>query len=190
MPRKKIAAPEPNEQELMEQAVDAMEGAAAEETDHDGTPSEETLAQMEREYLASSADGAVPPGDGSDAPIDDNVGDGDNPPSNEDMSGSGEPTYEEQAASEPDGSTPEEKPQGALPVNADAGGGEPPAGSPVGEENEVSGDYAALLKELGEAGAEDTGETPLLSDSEAPGEAGVADAPSAFSDGGSVRRSR
>ena len=185
MPRKKIAAPEPNEQELMEQAVDAMEGAAAEETDHDGTPSEETLAQMEREYLASSADGAVPPEDGSDAPIDDNVGDGDNPPSNEDMSGSGEPTYEEQAASEPDGSTPEEKPQGALPVNADAGGGEPPAGSPVGEENEVSGDYAALLKELGEAGAEDTGETPLLSDSEAPGEAGVADAPSAFSDGGS-----
>ena len=62
MPRKKIAAPEPNEQEFMEQAMDAMEGAAAEETDHDGTPSEETLAQMEREYLASSADGAVPPG--------------------------------------------------------------------------------------------------------------------------------
>ena len=185
MPRKKSVAPEPNEQELMEQAAEAVESAVAEGPTENAAPSVETLAQMEQEYLASSADGAVSPEDGSDVTSGDTVNDGDTPPPGEDMTGSDEPTYEEQVAAEPDGSAPEDEPQGALPVDAEAGGEEPPEGSPAGEENEASGDYAALLKELGEAGAADTGETPLLSDSEAPGEDGMADAPLALSDEGS-----
>ena len=185
MPRKKSVAPEPNEQELMEQAAEAVESAVAEGPTENAAPGVETLAQMEQEYLASSADGAVSPEDGSDVTSGDTVNDGDTPPPGEDMTGSDEPTYEEQVAAEPDGSAPEDEPQGALPVDAEAGGEEPPEGSPAGEENEASGDYAALLKELGEAGAADTGETPLLSDSEAPGEDGMADAPLALSDEGS-----
>ena len=185
MPRKKSVAPEPNEQELMEQAAEAVESAVAEGPTENAAPSVETLAQKEQEYLASSADGAVPPEDGSDAAIEEGGNDGDSPPPGEGMSGSDEPTYEEQAVSEPDGANPEDEPQGSLPVEADAGGEDPPESSPAGEENEASGDYAALLKELGEAGAADTGETPLLSDSEAPGEDGMADAPLALSDEGS-----
>ena len=169
----------------MEQAAEAVESAVAEGPTENAAPSVETLAQMEQEYLASSADGAVSPEDGSDVTSGDTVNDGDTPPPGEDMTGSDEPTYEEQVAAEPDGSAPEDEPQGALPVDAEAGGEEPPEGSPAGEENEASGDYAALLKELGEAGAADTGETPLLSDSEAPGEDGMADAPLALSDEGS-----
>ena len=181
MPRKKSVAPDPNEQEVMDQAADAVEGAVDEDpVGNDGAPSEETLALMEQEYLASSSDGAVPPEDGSDTSTDDNVGGGDTPPSGEDVSGSDEQAYEEQAVSEP-----EDELQGALPVDDDAGEEGTPEGSPAGGEDEASGDYAALLKELGEAGTDDTGETPLLSDSEVPGEDVVADAPLNLPDEGS-----
>ena len=54
MPRKKSVAPEPNEQELMEQAAEAVESAVAEGPTENAAPSVETLAQMEQEYLASS----------------------------------------------------------------------------------------------------------------------------------------
>ena len=134
MPRKKSVAPEPNEQELMEQAAEAVESAVAEGPTENAAPSVETLAQMEQEYLASSADGAVSPEDGSDVTSGDTVNDGDTPPPGEDMTGSDEPTYEEQVAAEPDGSAAEDEPQGALPVDAEAGGEEPPEGSPAGEE--------------------------------------------------------
>ena len=179
MPRKKSVAPDPNEQEIMDQTMDAVEGAVAEgPAGNDAAPSEETLAQMEQEYLASSVDRSVPPEAGSDASIEDNAsGGGDAPLTGEGMSGSGAQPNEEQTVSEPDGATPEDEPQDSLPADDDAGGGGPPEGSPVGGEAEVSDDYAALLKELGEAGADDTGETPLLTDSEMPREDGSTDDP-------------
>ena len=103
MPRKKSVAPDPNEQEVMDQTMDAVEGAVAEEpAGNDAAPSEETLAQMEREYLASSVDRSVPPEAGSDASIEDNASDGgDAPLTGEGMSGSGEQPNEEQTVSEP-----------------------------------------------------------------------------------------
>lgn len=100
MPRKKSVAPDPNEQEVMDQAADAVEGAVDEDpVGNDGAPSEETLALMEQEYLASSSDGAVPPEDGSDTSTDDNVGGGDTPPSGEDVSGSDEQAYDNESRS-------------------------------------------------------------------------------------------
>ena len=186
MARKKSVAPEPNEQEVMDQAADAVEGAVAEEpAEHDGAPSEETLAQMEQEYLASLADGAVSTEGGSEAPVEENASDGDTPPPGEDTSGSGEQTYEEQTASEPDGATTEDEAQGSLSAYDNSGEEGPPEGSPAGGEDEASDDYAALLKELGEAGADDTGEPPLLTDSEALGDGGAADAPLDLPDEGS-----
>lgn len=173
MPRKKSVAPDPNEQEVMDQTMDAVEGSVAEgPAGNDAAPSEETLAQMEQEYLASLADGAVPPEAVFDAPTEDGGSDGDTPPPGGDMSGSGEQTCKKQAVS-----GPEDEPQDSLPADDDAGGEGPPEGSPVGGEGEVSDDYAALLKELGEAGADDTGETPLLTDSEMPGGDSSTDAP-------------
>lgn len=173
MPRKKSVAPDPNEQEVMDQTMDAVEGSVAEgPAGNDAAPSEETLAQMEQEYLASLADGAVPPEAVFDAPTEDGGSDGDTPPPGEDVSGSGEQTCEKQAVSDP-----EDEPQDSLPADDDAGGEGPPEGSPAGGEAEVSDDYAALLKELGEAGADDTGEAPLLTDSDVPGEDSSTDAP-------------
>ena len=186
MARKKSVAPEPNDQEVMDQTADTVEGAVVEgSAENDGAPSEETLAQMEQEYLASSADGAVPPEDGSEAPIEENTSDGDTPPPGEDMSGSGEQTYEEQTVSAPDEAAVEDEPQGSLPTDDNSGEEDPPEGSPAVGEDEASDDYAALLKELGEAGADDTGEPPLLTDSEAPGDDGAADAPLDLPDEGS-----
>ena len=49
MPRKKSVAPDPNEQEVMDQTADAVEGAVDEDpVGNDGAPSEETLALMEQ----------------------------------------------------------------------------------------------------------------------------------------------
>ena len=178
MPRKKSVAPAPDEQEVLNQAADVVEDTVTEETaENDGVPSEETLALMEREYLASSFDGGMPPEAGSDVPGGDAANDGDTTPAGEDMSGSGEQANEEQAVSGAHDAAPENEPQGALPVDYDAGEKEFPVGSLTNGEDGTSGDYAALLKELGEAGADDTGETPLLTDSEAPGEDSSTDAP-------------
>ena len=173
MPRKKSAATDLKDQELMDQATDAMECAAAEETaDNDGAPSEETLALMEQEYLASSSDGGMPAEASSDVTIEDAASDGGAIPTGEDGSGIDEQADEEQTASEPDGITLAGEPGSFLSPDENAEEEGHPEGSLEGGGEDASGGYAALLKELGEAGTDDTGEPPLLTDSEAPGEDG------------------
>ena len=175
MPRKKSVAPDPKEQEL-DQSAAAAEGAVAEEAvDNDGAPSDETLALMEQEYLESSADGDSPPESGSDAPAEDIASEGDTPPPGEEVPDSGEQTQEAQAASTSDGAAPEAEPEGSSPAGDDFSEDVPSEGSPMVGEGEVSDDYAALLKELGESGADGPEEPPLLADTEAPGEDGGSD---------------
>lgn len=173
MPRKKSVAPDPNEQEVMDLATDAVEGTMAEApAEIDAAPSEETLAQMEQEYLASSADGPVPPEDGFDASAGDDAGRDADPPPGEDGSGIDGQANEGQTASEPDGITPAGEPGSFLPAVENAGEDGPPEGSPADGGNEAPDDYAALLKELGEAGTDDVEESPLPNASEPSGEGG------------------
>lgn len=176
MPRKKSVAPDPNEQEVMDQAADVVENdVSGEPAGNDAAPSEETLALMEQEYLASSSDGAMPPEIGSDAPIE--ASGGDAPPYGEDVSGSEELPCEDHADFEPDLVAPAAKPESSLPTGNTFSEDGSLEDRPIDGEDEASGDYAALLEELGKVGADDTGEPPLLTDSEASGEDGGTDAP-------------
>lgn len=177
MPRKKSVTPDPKEQELMDQAAAATDSAVAEETgDNDGTPSEETLAQMEQGYPASLAEGDIPPEPGSDGPTEDTAGEGDISPPSEETPDSGEQTQDAQVISTSDDAAPEAEPEGSSPAGDDFSEDVPSEGSPMDGDGEASDDYAALLKELGEAGSDGTEEPPLLADTEAPGEDGGSDA--------------
>ncbi len=182
MPRKKSVVPDPKEQEL-DQAAASPDGAAAEETvDNDGAPSEETLAQMEQEYLASFADGAMPPEVSPDGPTEDAASAGDTPPPGEGTPDSGEQAHEEQVASSFDNSDPMAEPEGSLPAGDGFGEDALSEDGQMDGEGEAPDDYAALLKELGESGADGTEEPPLLANSEAPGEAGGTDTPLGLSE--------
>lgn len=176
MARKKSVAPDPKDQEL-DQTAEAADGVAADETaENDGAPSEETLALMEQEYLASSADGGMPTESGSDIPIGDAASDGDTTTPGEDLSVGGEQAFEEQAVSAPGDTAPADDPECSSPSNDEFSQDGPSEDSPTDDEDETADDYAALLKELGEAGTDGAEEPPLLADSEVPGEAGSSDA--------------
>ena len=162
MARKKSVAPDPKDQEL-DQTAEAADGVAADETaENDGAPSEETLALMEQEYLASSADGGMPTESGSDIPIGDAASDGDTTTPGEDLSVGGEQAFEEQAVSAPGDTAPADDPECSSPSNDEFSQDGPSEDSPTDDEDETADDYAALLKELGEAGTDGAEEPPLL----------------------------
>ena len=184
MPRKKSAAPDPKDQELMDQAADAVEGTVAEDAaDNDGAPSEETLEQMEQEYLASLADGDTPPDVGFGVPVANDVGDCDVPPPDEDVS-DGEQDFEAQSFSVPDGDAPADDSDVSLPTDDGFGENGPSENEPMDRENDASDDYAVLLKELSETRADDAEEAPLLTDSAVPGEDDAEDSLPKFADDG------
>lgn len=164
MARKKSVTPNPEEQELMDQEAETVDGFESEDAAEEGAaPSEEDMAQMEQEYGAVPVDGAMLPDDGSDIPV------------GEDVPDSGEQSYEGSENFPSDDPFPEDTPEETGPSEEDFGEDAPSGTEPMDGDAGASDDYAALLKELGNSGTGGEEQAPLSVDAEGPDERYSAD---------------
>jgi len=157
MARKKSVTPNPEEQEMMDQAAETVDGFESEDAAEEGAaPSEEDMARMEQEYGAALEEGDILPDDGSDSP-------------------SGKQPHEGYESFPSDDPFPEDTPEDVGPSEEDFGEDAPSDTEPMDGDTEASDDYDALLKELGESGTVGEEQAPLSVDAEGPDESYSAD---------------